>query len=129
MSLKDEFNRKKLQKKAKRGFSGYPGATVSFYGPDSNRATKVAVGIIRAEGAELSALERWVSETTDVRNDPEIVEQLLAFISMQGAKSVISPGQIIGCPHEEGIDYPDGQSCPQCPYWAGRDRFTGHILH
>lgn len=26
---------------------------------------------------------------------------------------------------EEGIDYPDGEACPQCPYWAGRDRFSG----
>jgi len=31
---------------------------------------------------------------------------------------------IIGCPHEEGTDYPEGKSCPQCPFWAGRDRFT-----
>src|SRR5712692_4405008 len=29
---------------------------------------------------------------------------------------------IIGCPHEEGIDYPEGKSCPQCPYWARRAR-------
>jgi hypothetical protein len=36
---------------------------------------------------------------------------------------VVTDG-IIGCPHEEGTDYPEGASCPQCPYWAGRDRFT-----
>ena len=27
-------------------------------------------------------------------------------------------------PHEEGIDYPQGEACPQCPFWANRDRFT-----
>jgi Protein of unknown function (DUF1186) len=32
--------------------------------------------------------------------------------------------RIIGCPHEEGIDYPLGRACPQCPFWAGIDRFT-----
>jgi len=32
--------------------------------------------------------------------------------------------RIIGCPHEEGIDYPEGQKCAQCPLWASRDRFT-----
>ncbi len=37
-------------------------------------------------------------------------------------------GAIIGCPHEEGIDYPDGEVCPQCPFWARRDRFTGELL-
>jgi hypothetical protein len=35
--------------------------------------------------------------------------------------------KIIGCPHEEGIDYPDGEQCPVCPYWAGRDRWTGAL--
>ena len=25
-------------------------------------------------------------------------------------------GRLIGCPHEEGIDYPEGHSCPHCPY-------------
>jgi hypothetical protein len=26
---------------------------------------------------------------------------------------------------EEGIDYPEGSKCPECPFWADRDRFTG----
>jgi hypothetical protein len=36
---------------------------------------------------------------------------------------------IIGCPHEEGVDYPEGKYCPQCPYWAGRDRWTKERTH
>jgi hypothetical protein len=36
--------------------------------------------------------------------------------------------RIIGCPHEEGIDYPDGAECPECPFWKGRDRWTGELL-
>jgi hypothetical protein len=35
------------------------------------------------------------------------------------------PEAIIGCPHEEGTDYPEGEACPQCPFWQGRDRFKG----
>ena len=27
-----------------------------------------------------------------------------------------------GCQHEEGIDYPEGELCPDCPFWAGRER-------
>ena len=34
-------------------------------------------------------------------------------------------GQIIGYPHEEGIDY-EGVTCPACPFCAGRDRWTGN---
>ena len=41
-----------LRKKARRGFRGYPVATVAFYGPDDRHATKVAVGIVTAEGIE-----------------------------------------------------------------------------
>lgn len=26
----------------------------------------------------------------------------------------------LGCPHEEGIDFPEGQECPYCPYWRGK---------
>jgi hypothetical protein len=39
--------------------------------------------------------------------------------------SVAMVEAIIGCPHEEGIDYPTGESCPHCPFWKGRDRWTG----
>ena len=34
----------------------------------------------------------------------------------------------LGCPHEEGVDYPEGQICPQCPFWAHRDRWTGEVM-
>jgi hypothetical protein len=37
--------------------------------------------------------------------------------------------RIIGCPHEEGVDYPEGQSCPRCPFWAHRDRWSGELIH
>lgn len=113
-----------FSRKAKRGFRGYPVATVAFYGPTPDLATKVAVGIVRDENRDPDPLERWLSQNTDVRTDPTIGEQVLAFIKTHDAKSVVVTDGIIGCPHEEGIDYPDGKSCPQCPYWAGRDRWT-----
>jgi hypothetical protein len=118
----------RLAKKARRGFRGYPIATVAFYGPDADRASKVAVGIVRAEGAHAQPLEHWFSHDLDARVDPAIGQEILAFLTQHGARSVVlSPG-IIGCPHEEGVDYPSGVSCPQCPYWHGRDRWTGEIV-
>jgi len=42
---------------------------VAFYGPDDQHATKVAVGIVRAEGAEADPVERWFSEQADARSD------------------------------------------------------------
>jgi hypothetical protein len=26
----------------------------------------------------------------------------------------------MGCPHEEGKDFPVGGDCPFCPYWKGK---------
>lgn len=50
---------------------------------------------------------------------------MLQFLADHGAKIVVlSPG-IIGCPHEEGIDYPLGEKCPACPYWIDKDRWSG----
>lgn len=126
MKIKREPTR--LQKKAKRGHRGYPVATVAYYGPDASRASKVAVGIIPAEHEPAGALERWFSETQDIRLDRTVDEAILAFVQAQDARTVvISPG-IIGCPHEEGVDYPEGEVCPRCPYWATRDRWTGEEL-
>jgi len=42
-----ERARKRLSKRAKRGFRGYPIATVALYGPDDRAATKLTVGIVR----------------------------------------------------------------------------------
>ena len=113
-----------FRKKAKRGFRGYPVATVCFYGPTDELATKVAVGIVRSEGASADPLERWFSEDRDIRHDAELEAEVARFILSHGVKSVVMTDGIIGCPHEEGIDYPEGTSCPKCRYWAGRDRFT-----
>ncbi|MGH9772415.1 MAG: hypothetical protein ACRD4Q_12065 [Candidatus Acidiferrales bacterium] len=117
-----------LKEKANRGFRGYPTATVTFYGPDDRRASKVAVAIVPREGAEAAALERWFSEYEDIRSDVAVAHEILAFLRRYGAKSVAMADRIIGCPHEEGIDYPEGEVCPQCRFWAQRDRWTGGIL-
>jgi len=118
----------KLEKKARRGYRGYPVATVAFYGPDETRASKVAVGIIPSEGSESTALERWRSASSDVRRDPEIGERIIDFIRPHNVSTVVMTDRIIGCPHEEGIDYPDGTVCPMCPYWQDRDRWSGEVL-
>ena len=118
-----------LARKAKQGFRGYPIATVALYGPTAETATKLVVGIFKKEGGDPDLLERWFSQDSDVRSETAIGEQVVAFIKKQNVKSVVVMDEIFGCPHEEGIDYPEGKSCPQCPYWAGRDRSTRERIH
>ena len=74
-------SRKRLGKRAKKGFRGYPVATVALYGPDDTTATKLAVGIVPAENSEVTDLRRWLSEGSDIRNDVDVTEQVLAFIA------------------------------------------------
>ncbi len=128
MSLKATWYQDKLRKKAKRGFQGYPIATVTFYGPNDQLASKVSVGIIQEEGGEVVALERWLDENGDIRKNGAVIAEVLAFIANYDAFSVISPERILGCPHEEGADYPVSEKCPKCAYWENRDRFTGKLI-
>jgi len=114
-----------LRDKSRRGFRGYPVATVAYYGPDSGKATRVAAGVILEGRDEPDALERWHSAEADVRFDQEICAAVLEFIAAHRVKSVVMSPGLIGCPHEEGVDYEVGEKCPACPYWADRDRWTG----
>ena len=130
MSFKAKWYRDKFAKKRAKGFRGYPVAAVAFYGPDDKRATKVSVAIVASEGAEPDVLERWFSESTDVRTDPEITEAIVRFVELHGAKTIGMVDRIIGCPHEEGVDYPEDEKCPdpKCSFWAIRDRWTGDVV-
>ena len=129
MSLKLTWYLDKFRKKVQKGFAGFPVATIAYYGPDNQRASKLAVGIIKEEGGDAVYLERWYSESQDIRVNPEILKEVLVFISSHSVKSVVATDGILGCPHEEGTDFPEGEKCPACKYWATRDRFTGNVIN
>jgi hypothetical protein len=124
--MEDRFLNR-LHKKARKGLRGWPIATIAFYGPNLSQATKVAVGIVPSENADVKAMRDWKLDRGDVRSDPGIAREILEFIAEQGARSVAMTGGIIGCPHQEGIDY-EGEWCPVCEFWHGRDRFTGQMV-
>jgi len=70
-----ERARKRLSKRAKKGFRGWPLATVALYGPDDSTATKLTVGIVPTEDAEPTDLRRWLSkDQTDIRDDIRVTE-------------------------------------------------------
>jgi hypothetical protein len=112
-----------LRKKAKLGNRGFPQATLAFYGTDDKRATKAVLGIFLREGDD-STIYRFFSEAKDARYNVEIQQSVLARLNEHGVKSLIMVEKIFGCPHEEGIDYAQGEACPKCPFWKGRDRYT-----
>lgn len=102
-------------------------AVLSFYGPNDQCASKVVAAIIKQGTDEIVELKRWVSGRTDVRHDEKIQGGIIAFLQQYNVKNVVCADRIIGCPHEEGQDYPKGEDCPFCPFWAGRNRWTGEM--
>jgi len=52
-----------------------------------------------------------------VLTDPKIRKQILDYLESKQVKKVILTEGNIGCPHEEGKDYPNGESCHFCGFW------------
>ena len=96
-------------------------------GPNLSQATKAAVGIIPSENAEAEEMRNWHVLRGDIREDVSIGQEIVGFIKEHGALSVVMTDGIIGCPHQEGIDY-HGEWCPVCEFWRRRDRFTGRCF-
>jgi hypothetical protein len=96
---------------------GFPIGTVAMYGPDDKTTTKMAAAVILHENAE-PILMRWVA--TDVTTNPKIQQEIKDFFLLHGVKQVAACEGNMGCPHEEGEDFPDGEDCPFCPFWKGK---------
>jgi hypothetical protein len=115
---------KRIRKKAKRGFTGDPLITIAFYGPDNTRASKIVVAIYKKTNEDPIFLEKWFADDErDLRQDEEKAEIICKLITEWGIKSIAMRESLLGCPHEEIEDYPESESCPLCPFWAGRDRW------
>ena len=102
----------------------FPLASVATYGPDDTLATKLVAAVIDRPGDDdPSSTKSWTT-VEDVRRDPFVAKNLSEFLLERGVKETVTSDRILGCPHQEGIDYPVGRTCPHCPFWAGIDRFT-----
>jgi hypothetical protein len=95
----------------------YPIGTVAFYGPDDKTTTKIVAGVILHDGAE-PILKRWMS--SNVMENPKVPQELRAFFLQHGVEQVAMTEGNMGCPHEEGEDFPLGEDCPFCPFWKGK---------
>jgi hypothetical protein len=122
MSGRAETLLQRIVTKAQRGHRGDPVGTVAFYGPDGQFASKLVIGISPDPQRGVTETRKWSNEALDVRQDAKLLEEALAFLSQHNVKSVVMTDGIYGCPHEEGIDYPEGQSCERCSFWKDRDR-------
>ena len=95
----------------------FPIGTVALYGPTGTITTKIAASVIKSPNAE-PILERWVA--TDVTTSPKVQREIKEFFEKHGVKSIAMSEGNMGCPHEEGEDFPEGEDCPFCPFWKGK---------
>lgn len=107
-----------LQARARKGFQGYPMGIIAFYGPSDKIATKAVIGIVMKAGEPPEHIKKWIFEDGDLRKDVPSIKELFRYIESHNVRSVaLTPG-IYGCPHEAGVDYPEGGTCPKCLFWS-----------
>jgi hypothetical protein len=93
----------------------FPIGTIAFYGPDDKTVNKIVAAVLPDEHTN-PILKKWTGD--GVAQNQETVSKIGKFFQEQQVTNIVMTEGIIGCPHEEGVDYPIGESCPQCPFWA-----------
>ena len=66
-----------------------------------------------------SKFRDWQIVHGDVRKNPEIAADMLAFMRVHGVKSVAMSDGLMACPHQEGIDYEGEWSIRGAPSGTG----------
>lgn len=92
-------------------------AAVAYYGPDDQTATKAVVAIITPKQTILDS-SSWQIASGDIRYDESTSREIAAYIKSHGIEKAVIAEGILGCPHVPGVDFPAGEPCPYCPFWA-----------
>ncbi len=81
-----EKSKKRISKKVKMGFQGYPIIGITYSGPNEGLATEVCLELVSEEGAEPQT-EKFSTEG-DIREDKTIQSAIVKMIERSGAQSV-----------------------------------------
>ncbi|MCO4798487.1 MAG: hypothetical protein KC484_04685 [Colwelliaceae bacterium] len=86
-----EKSTKRIAKRVRKGFQGYPQISLAYFGQSADCATEVVVGYILDEGGEVQE-QKFVCKN-DARKDETIQTTLLKVIERADARTVIEvPG-------------------------------------
>ena len=78
---------KRIAKRVKHGFQGYPQITIAYYGEKETCATQVVVSFLLEETGDVQ--QEKFSSKTDARKDETIQTTLLKVIERAQVKTVI----------------------------------------
>jgi hypothetical protein len=87
-------SKKRIAKRAKMGFQGYPKISLTYYGKTTSHADEVVVEFLLEEGAEIQ-VERFTSKI-DAREDEVIQSALVKMIERSDAKTVVQTEKLLG---------------------------------
>jgi hypothetical protein len=114
-SIQDLSNKRKNKfRKLVSENTTYPLATITYRGPSPDQASKIIVGIIAAKD-KAPIIREWTGES--IAEDVESAREIALFIQEHDISRVLTSEWVLSCPHEEGVDYPEGELCPFCPDW------------
>jgi hypothetical protein len=80
-------SKKRIAKRSKMGFQGYPKISLTYYGKTNAHADEVVVEFVLEEGADIQ-VERFSSKI-DAREDEVIQSALVKMIERSEAKTVV----------------------------------------
>jgi hypothetical protein len=86
-------SKKRIAKKSKMGFQGYPKISIVYYGKTANFADEVMIEFVSEEGADIQT-ERFTSKI-DVREDEIIQSALVKMIERADAKTVVQANSVL----------------------------------
>lgn len=89
-------SKKRIAKRAKMGFQGYPQISISYSGKTASHADEVLVEFVMEEGAEVQK-ERFASKI-DAREDETIQSALVKMIERSEAKTVVQADAVTVVP-------------------------------
>jgi hypothetical protein len=79
-------SKKRIAKRVKMGFQGYPQISLAYFGKSDDCASEVAITFTLEEGAEIQ--EERFSSKSDVREDEVIQSAIVKMIERTDAKTV-----------------------------------------
>ena len=82
-----EKSKKRISKKAKMGFQGYPTIEITYLGPDDSLANEVLLKLVLEDGAPPQS-ERFTT-SSDIREDETIQSAIVKMIERSGAQTVV----------------------------------------
>ena len=88
-----EKSKKRIAKRAKMGFQGYPEISIVYIGSGNDFADEVIVKFIAEEGEE--PMEQKFQSQSDAREDEAIQSAIVKMIERSEAKTVILSTDIV----------------------------------